>query len=70
MICTTALWIFFGLILTVTFFGQDNSGTPVNFGAPSLSRSGLGQGSRLQEGLVLPLTVPVGEISLVKFSGV
>jgi len=29
------------------FFIRKLSGTPVNFGAPPLSRDGLGQGSRL-----------------------
>jgi hypothetical protein len=40
------------------------------FGDTILSHGGLGQGSRLQEGLVLPLTVPAGEIPLTDFNGV
>ena len=51
----------FGLVLA--------TGTPVNFGLPLLSRSGLGQGSRFP-GIHIPLSVPVGEISLTEFSGV
>jgi len=46
------------------FSVRNLSGTPVNFGAPQLSRCGLGQGSRLGARLVLPLTVPVGDEEL------
>jgi hypothetical protein len=58
----------FGLVLAPS--NKRNFWHAVKFGDTTLSRGGLGQGSRLQEGLVLPLTVPAGEISLTDFNGV
>ena len=56
--------------LVLAFPCEESFWHAVKFGDTTLSRGGLGQGSRLQEGLVLPLTVPAGEISLTDFNGV
>lgn len=56
--------------LVLAFPCEESFWHAVKFGDTTLSRGGLGQGSRLQEGLVLPLTVPAGEIPLTDFNGV